>query len=130
MEEYRNKVVNYQPINPRISVNLPVKLARNPHRGGAWGASPLYEPSRECISPPDRGGCHGASGPDPQGGLLVCLTPWEWRDYVAPGARPGMDPPPGWPPLYLGSIGRSFVYRFLPIFLDFLGRLSRYSSHT
>ncbi len=51
MEEHRNKVVNYQPINPRILVNLPAKLTKNePYRGG-HGAYPA-EPSRDCISPP------------------------------------------------------------------------------
>ena len=114
MEEYRNKVVNYQPINPRISANLPVKLTRKPHRGGGHGgASPLYEPSRECISPPDRG---GAMGPwaNPQRWLPThedsCSALATQRDQSRA-------------PLYLGSIGWSFAYRFLPILLDFLGRL-------
>ena len=29
MEEYRNKVANCQPINPRVSVNLPVNISEN-----------------------------------------------------------------------------------------------------
>ncbi len=122
MEEYRNRVVNYQPIDPRISANLPVKLARKPHRGGHGGHPPLYEPSRECI--PQRGGHGGAMGLGPRAkpqrdvtfSLFVCLTPWEWRDYVAPGACPGMAPRMA--PLYLGSVGWSSR---LPVFTDLFG---------
>ncbi len=67
MEEYRNKVINLQAINPRISVNLPVKLAgTNPKvRGGAIGACPSSEPSRGRIPPPEGAMGHG---PTPKGG--------------------------------------------------------------
>ena len=71
MEEYRNKVVNYQPINPRISVNLPVKLTRKPHRGGGMGGHPPSTSPLASVSPPQTGG--GAMGPrgqTPKGGCL------------------------------------------------------------
>ena len=87
MEECRDKVVNYQPINPRISVNLPVKLTRKPHRGGAWGASRgLPRP----MAPPGRGARYG-------------------REEGSQGVGPHG------PPLTLGFILVSFTGKFTDI---------------
>ena len=125
-------------LNPRIVanllvilVNLLVNLLAKPTKsrlGGPWGGlTPLTSLSQACIPPPKEG-ClvlYDPSPTDPFGCLPKGANPGGQPFGGVSGVIPPQDGPPnlGIARDLLGSIPGRFVTDFLPIYMDFLGRL-------
>ena len=88
MEDYRNTVINYMQLNPRLSANLPVKLTRMKVRGAIGGGPTSLLAT---VVAPLWGG-HG-----PMGRL-------HWPGPLAMGAM-GTNPMGRWPKAHWPPLG-------------------------